>query len=684
MAKPENFASNKKIVERAEKLYQQIESGYTEEKKEQTRNIEEYWKVYNCELGDDQQYNGDSQIYEPITRDALEARRKRFTAMLFPSVGENIECISEQGDIPQATLAMQQYYVRKMDLRAMASMLFLNGDVEGQYSVMLDWVRKEREITVKKSTLIDDSTEEIPSIEKEIVVDEMPEVTIIAAQDLWFFPSTITDIQDAEIVSVALRLTDDALDDMVERGLLLKKPVDQLVKSAGTDQSKWAARARTAEAGVKIKAGQKFTLIYQVFTRLKIEDKKVPVIIFYGGESDILGIIKNPYWSQKIPIITEPVDKVAGTLWGKSRVAPVAPLQYQLNDICNMGMDSAMYTLLPIVMTDPLKNPKTGSMVMAAAAIWETSPADTNIVDFPPLYQHALTLRGSIKQQIMESMDVNETMLGVAPQGRKNAAAVGQQSAEGMATIGDVVKRFENGVMNQILQWNYELDLQYREEDLMIVQQGEHGVKAILERIPPQQVSTRYWFKWLGADQAMGAQRVQQMIGFMNVLRGIPPEQLNGRKLDIGPILDFASEAVFGPTLAQNILIDQRHMMSLPPEIENEILHNNLPAHVSPDDDDLYHLQSHQAAAALTGDRYGGFRVHIMEHMQSMQRKQMEQQPKGQPGIPGGMGLAGGPQAGVAGTPRPGSMPAEQRVVQNPPGAINPDQMQDGMAGMRG
>ncbi len=165
MAKPENYASNKKVMERAEKLYSQIEAGYREEKQTQTGNIEDYWKIYNCEFGNDQKYDGDSQIYEPIVRDALEARRKRFTAMLFPNVGQNIECISEQGDMPQSTLATQQYYVRKMDLRSLASTLFLNGDVEGQYTVMMDWTRTERKVTRKVSNIITDSTEEAEGVE---------------------------------------------------------------------------------------------------------------------------------------------------------------------------------------------------------------------------------------------------------------------------------------------------------------------------------------------------------------------------------------------------------------------------------------------------------------------------------------------------------------------------------------
>lgn len=675
-SKPKNYASDSKVKEACAKIYQQVLTGYSEEKKQRTEDNEEYWSIYNCELGDNQQYDGDSQVYEPIVRDAIEARRKRFTGMLFPTVGNNIECISEQGDTPAATLSILQRHVRETNLRSVVSKMFLNGDVEGQWSLMVDWKRKERTVTRKVSKEI--ATEEYADIEEETVVEEGPELTVISDADLWFFPSTVAHIQDAEIVSVALRLTDEAINEKVKEGVFLERAVKKLQKDAGDDKVKWTQKARTADAGVKMKAGQKFTLIYLVFAKITMEGEKRPAVMYLAGEDNVLGVIANPYWSQKVPIMTRPVDEVAGSLWGKSRVAPVAPLQYQLNDITNMGMDSAVYSLMPIVMTDPLKNPQYSTMVLAQAAVWSTNPNDTKVVEFPPLYQHSLTIRGSIKQQIMESMDVNETMLGKAPAGRKNAQAVAQQSAEAMATIGDVVKRFEQ-ILNELLEWFYELDLQFREEDLIIVEDGEHGVRSIIERIPPQQHGKRYQFRWLGADKAMGAQNVQQMIAWMNVLRGLQPQFLNGRKIDIGPLIDFCNEAICGPTMSKNVLIDERHKLTIPPEIENDILLNNMPVHVSPMDDDIQHMQMHQMAAQASGDPTGIFRQHIAEHAKSMQAKMQQQMPKGAPGIPGGAG------PGVAGTPRPGSIPVGPRnVAQQPNGAIHQDQMADAQAGMRG
>jgi hypothetical protein len=681
--KPRNYASNKDLQEKCAKLYDQVTTGFREEKKDQNDSIEECWDIYNCELGDNQQYDGDSQIYEPIVHDAVEARRKRFTGMTFPNVGNNIEVISEQGDMPQATMSVLQRYIKDTNLRAIASVLFLNGDIEGQWSVMMGWKSKERKITRKVKKTLEGTSEEYTDVEQETIIDEGPELTVIPAQDLWVFPATVSDIQDAEIVAIAVRLTTDAIDEMVKEGIFLKKQVELLTKDAGDEKVIWAEKSRACEAGIKMKSGQKFGLIYQIFTKLKLEGEKKPAIVYMGGPDNVLGIIANPYWNQKTPILSEPVDKVAGSFWGRSKVKTVAPLQYELNDITNMGMDSAMYSLMPIVMTDPLKNPQYSSMVMAMAAVWATNPNDTKVIEFPPLYQHALTLKNAIKGQIMESMEVNETMLGKAPAGRKNAQAIGAQSQEAMATIGDVVKRFELGIMNRIMEWFYDMDLQFRDEDLAVMIDGEHGVQSIVEKIPPQQVGHRYWFKWLGADKSISAQNNQQLISWMNVLRGLPPQVLNGRKLDLGPMIDFLNEAICGPTMAQNVLIDERHKISVPADMENEFMVNNIPAIVSPLDDDIQHIREHQQGAQITSDPNGQFRIHIQDHIKAIQAKQAQQAPKGYPGIPGGLQGSGGPP-GVAGTPRPGAVPAGPRNGQNPPGAINADQMQDPQAGMRG
>jgi hypothetical protein len=173
----------------------------------------------------------------------------------------------------------------------------------------------------------------------------------------------------------------------------------------------------------------------------------------------------------------------------------------------------------------------------------------------------------------------------------------------------------------------------------------------------------------------MNMQRMQQQIATMNVLRGIPPQQMNGLTLDITPILSILTDNVFGAELSPRILIDNRNKFTLDPEIEDEMMLNNMQVDVHETDDDIEHMKKHQIAGQVSGDPAGIIRGHLQMHMQQLQKKRQmaAPMPQGVPGVPGGS-----PQPGVAGTPRPGAQPQMPRPGQQPAGAIHPDSMPGG------
>lgn len=225
----------------------------------------------------------------------------------------------------------------------------------------------------------------------------------------------------------------------------------------------------------------------------------------------------------------------------------------------------------------------------------------------------------------------------------------------------------------------FEYDQQFRTASLTVMTKGEIGVKAQMETIEPQQFGERYRFQWAGTSIVSGQQLQQSRIAGMNVLRGIPPQQLNGRRLDVTPIIETFVEDLYGPEMAPRILIDERNLFTVPPEVENEMMHNNLPADVHDADNHQMHLVAHMSAARLTGDPEGRMRAHIAKHtmlMQQQAQKAMAAQQGGEPGIPGQVpGGPGGPP-GVAGTPRIGAMPQGPRAgPQGPAGMIHPDQL---------
>ncbi|EMN5130222.1 hypothetical protein RVV79_003338 [Burkholderia contaminans] len=682
----------------AAKLYPKIAKCY-ENKQEQMDRCAEYWSIYNAQPDENQQYSGNSQCYIPAVRNAVNARMKRTLAQLFPVNHKHVGATGPDGNIPFAQVSLLEHYIRSASIKDVVRADLIAGDVTGQWNLYIDWSRTQRRITelIKKPPILEDhelggEVEDLAADdadwdwekESKEVTTEGPDVVQFATEDLAVYPPTCNDIEKATATAIRLRLTIDDVQRFVDEGVFVgvdaKELVDNLAKPGGGREKYVPPKKRTGDAGIRTEGTFKYALIYEVHTNLDLGNGKEPCFVYFAGQDVILGIIRNPFWSGKRPIISAPIERITGSFFGISKIEPVKFLQWNLNDYWNMGQDSAQYSLLPITMVDPLSNPNYQSMVVGLAAVWLTDPNKTKFANFPAIYKDAMMLCQGIKQEINESMDVNDAMLGKAPAGRKTQAQMAAQMQSQESNIIDNAKRYEEVILNPLIEWMFELDRQFRTEELTVEVLGEVGARANLQTIPPQTFGERYFFRWCGTSYQQNLQRMQQMISWMNVLRGIPPQQLDGRRLNIGPILEYGTEQIFGPEVAPRILIDERNLFHLDPQDENLMMHNGLPAEIHQADDDRAHIAAHLQAAQLTGDPQGLFRAHVQQHQQAMQAKLQAQQspkpPQGQPGVPGGAG------PGVAGTPRAGAQPGQPRP-QGPAGMIHPDQIASPMTGPR-
>ena len=678
----QEFVGKSAVMEQVRDIYKDVVDGFMA-REDRDREIERYADIYNTKLTDQQAYAGKSKVFVPAVRDAIEARTLRFSNALFPSNGRFVECISSTDDTARALTALQNHYVRASRLREIVTSMLRAGDITGQYSLYVDWQTRSRKIMERQTQPVQLPTgETIPGaeveVEQEVELETgLPDIWVIADQDLVVLPATVDTIDDADVVAVALRVTKSWLRERKDQFTpkMYKKAMGLFdggnERKDNPNQFDDAKRA-TKEAGVKSEKGSKHLLLYQVWCDLKIEGEWTPSYFLAFGPDDFLTVKKNPFWGQRCPVISAPVKKVAGSFWGVSPVKCVEQLQYQVNDAINMGMDAAQFALAPIVMTNPEKNPRVGSMVLEMAAVWQTSPQDTQILEFPKLWQDTFSIVAGVKAQIHESFGLNPAMMpmGGAPGRKPTQAQIAMEQQVTLEGISDSVRVLESFILTPLVERVFEYDQQFRDKATTIEHFGELGYEAELERVPPVQWGTRYRFVWNGVQRVQNAQNVQQMIAAMNVLRGIPPQQLGGRVLDIGPIIDHMVDTVYGPRLASHILKSARDSMSVDPHVENEMLVQNMPASVSPLDNDAEHIAVHHQAAMATGDPHHQIAAHIMAHQQSMQRKAAMQAPPGSPGVPGGTG------PGVPGTPRPGGQAVGPRgVMQQPSGAIHPDQM---------
>ena len=681
-------------------LFAEVEQGFSDQS-ERADDLEDYWDVYNCKLTGKQFYDGNSQIFVPIVHNAVNARKTRFTNQIFPTNGRNVEVVSQDGEMPYATMSLLEHYIGRAQLRTqIMPALMRNGDIEGQYNLYVGWEERKRHVTWKTTEAppMDEknpesgpnpAAEAVETVKHQTVIDSFPCVEVLKDADVLVLPQTADSIPDAIAsggsVTIIRRWTKAKLREMIRSGSIRKDTGEALIGQMSTEAKPGTSgKIHLEAAGIKHEGGLKFALVYQTWSILKVKGERRLCECFYGGEQQILGARRSPLWSDKVPVLSVPVEKVAGAFKGVSKIKPCCDIQYFANDAINEAADSAAYALLPIVMTDPAKNPRVGSMVLSLAAVWETSPQDTQFAQFPALWQHGFEMVAAAKAEIAQTLSVSPAALtggGAASKSKPSQAEIAQEQQIDILTTADAVTVVEQGVLTPLLEFFVEMDHQYRDEDITVKQFGKMGMEAQMEAVPPTQFDTRYTYKWFGVEQARSAQQIQQQIAGMNVIRGIPPQQLNGYKINLVPIVTQLVENTFGPRLAPMIFMSPEQQMPVPAQQENSLLLSGFEVPTHEMDDDQQHIAAH---SAILQDPEGKnlpnakkTQQHIWSHLQQIQLKQQAAQaPQGEPGIPGGA-MGGQPQPGVAGTPRMGAQPAQATGGQGPPGMIPHDQLKD-------
>lgn len=679
MAKRDDELSGKSgVSKKVLEIAADVEKGFTDQRN-RVDEIMDYWDAYNCELGPKQFYDGNSKIFVPLIKDAVTARKTRFVNQMFPQSQRNVEVTTENGDIPHATMALLEHYVRRTQLRTrIMPALVINGDVEGQYSLYVGWKtlkrntvkRVEKEITSSDGAGIGESVDDI---EEEEYEEGMPDISIIPDADLLILPITVDTVDDAieagGSVTILRRWSKAKIRDLIKSKDLDKSKGESLLEnmnkvSAGNEEKKDTAKELAEAAGIKGKG--KHALVYEIWTKMKVEGEYTLCRIYFGGQDQVLSVKRCPYWCDQVPVITAPAEKVANVAKGRSQIADVIDLQIFANDQVNEGADTAHFSAMPIIMTDPEKNPRVGSMILGLASIWETNPNDTKFAQFPELWKSAFERVAECKNQIFQSLGVNPSMI---PQGggrkKMSQAEVANEQQVDILTTADAVTVLEEGILTPLLQRMAEYDHQFRDKPLTVRQYGEVGVRAVMQDVEPIQMNRRFEFRWFGVEAARNAAQVQQQIAMANVFKEVPPQMYAGYRLDLAPLMVQLAENAFGPRLAPLVFKSIKDELSVPPEMENQLLMQGMDVEVHPTDEDPQHLEAHMQLLQ-GGDEHGVIRAHIMKHQQQMQMK-VQAQAQAMQGGPGGGGGGEGPQAGAQ--PQPG------RNMKGPPGAINHDRM---------
>jgi hypothetical protein len=672
-------------------------------------DLDQWWRIYHCELDDNQFYNGNAQVYVPIIRDAINARTTRHANQLFPAPGRYVDVTSTDGHIPFEIVALMNHYIRGARLKTqVVKPLLRNGDIEGQYNLYVDWQEIDRQVVSRETRplkmdgqdvppdLVGEDAEVIDIIEEEIV-DGCPVFEVLHDADVVVLPASADSVDEALAqggsVTIVRRWSKEKYEDMIEAGEIAGDGSDdegpRLASEAMTglnDLEKKLARA------VGIRAKGPHVLMFETWLMVPLGEKggfgkkgkRRLCRMWWNLDREPEGLRRNPYWNDRCPLLSAPVEKVAGVFKGQSLVEPLAPVQYEANDAANERADVDHYSAMPMVRRTPGQGNK--PIVLNLGAIIDAGPGDIEFMQFPDLSARARARIMDAIQIIFQSLSVNPSMLPMqVVASKRNQAMVAQEQQIDLLTTSEAVQVPEENILTPMVAWIADLDYQFRDGELTTRAYGRLGIRAEMIDVPPLRNRAQYSFRWCGAEQTkFNIAMQQQATAFINVVRGMRQEiEAEGYRLRLGDVLEQAALNIFGGQ-APLVIEDQRHQMTIEASVENEMLMDGHMVPTQPADNDIAHLKEHMPEAKRTGDPHGTFRIHIAEHLKQMEVKAkmaMMQQMAQAGGMPGAPGVPGGAGPGVSGTPRgagppqPGAQPQGPRMLKGPPGMIAPERL---------
>lgn len=686
----EELSERPEIAEALLELYRDVERGF-ENQWERANSTLDYWDIYNCKLGPKQYYSGTAKIFLPIVHDAINARTVRFTNQIFPQAGRYIEVTSEDGTLPHGEMSLVEHYIREAKLRTqIVPALCRNGDVEGQYNIYVSWRETKRHVVYKRQKKVVGGEEQPEDIIQETITTGRPHVEVLADTDVLVMPQTAESVGDAlrsgGSVTILRRWSKATIKRLIKEGDITKEAGEQLLADMKSDKQlddQNKAKRLLDAAGIKGSGDDKHALIYETWTELTIKSNENPdgerrlCRAYYGSEKTILSCKRCPNWNDKCNLISASVEKLQSRFKGQSKIQPIEQVQYWANDTANEAADSSAFSMMPIVLTDPEKNPRVGSMVLSMAAVWETSPSDTQFAKFPDIWKDGFEIINAHRGQIMQTLSVSPAAItqSLGQKNKPSQADVAREQQVDILTTADACTVLEEGILTPMVRFFLELDHQHRRDEIMVRQFGEMGLRAKMDWVPPINMDKKHHYTWFGVERARNQMQLQQQIAGVGMITKIPPQMYQGYRLNLVPVITNMVEGLFGPRLAPLIFVDEAKELSLEPELENEWLAEGMELAIHPSDQDPQHLEAHQQLLQMTGDPNGNIMRHIQRHMVQIQLKQaakMQQAFAQAMQLQGGQQQPGGPQArGRAGAQSRGP----RGNGQGPPGMLHRDQI---------
>lgn len=635
---PKNYATSEAVAKRALKVFKEAIA----QARDARGNIEAHWRrqidAYFT-MRHRKNYYGRANVVDPEPFRAVEVICARLeNAILgshpmlrgFPGPGE-IELDRKQAELNEALLAQQLEKgseggdVIKSDIKSTT--------ILGTGVLKVWWDEEFRRRRIR-----DPYTGKLLKKPEDVHVYRGPRMRNVDLESFWVADPNNGEKPDDQPFVIEERITSIQQLRMQERAGQLANTGKLNTEDAGipsleAEQASKASRATALglnyDTGIPGQGPQKVCSLgmYEGVFDLYGNEEEIDCWIWVANGEHVLRVCENQYWHGKKSYVSAPAIRVPGSFYGMSPIASILDLWAELNDLHNMGLDSAVLSLNPAI--------KVGAGAGLNMKRWVLSPGaflpadDISQIEafvIPPMIGVAHQAIGPMREMIRETTSATSLLQAQGTGGIDKATIYQGSIQEANARIG--MQGAEYATKLERLgdkAWSY--NQQYIDTDTLVRILGKGG----FEWIPVRPEDIRYPMDWKAVSvRNIGSYHSRNM-GLERFLATVTPLALQGAvKLDLKEIVKRMWETL-GMSDGDRIF-EPEGPQPMDPRQEELMIGQRQAADVHPNDDHAMHAKSHSVWMQQNQQQGGDpialqlMQTHMQEHARVMQAQQQMQQ----------------------------------------------------------
>lgn len=347
------------------------------------------------------------------------------------------------------------------------------------------------------------------------------------------------------------------------------------------------------------------------------------VMIFFSGDGKarILGKQGNPFDLCELPYVISQFDDILpGFVWGAGIGMVAGPIQNQINFDINHSNDGRRLAQNPMVKRRRYGSSLMGDLTNRPGAVWDVREMDDiEPVELQDLSSRAIEWIGTLVGFGDRATGIGDLQRGLGDQGvdtATEASIVDSNAITRRLVHSEEIRDAWHEVGRQLVSH----ELQFFDEEQMLQVAGADGLSWTWEKITPEAIYGEFTVvPRMSMTRSDVVLQRRDWLGHIQAFNGDPlTNQYELRKRYWQAFDQDNLDALLQPPPTPPV----------PPEHEEILLNNGLEAPVSPDDDDLAHIQTHgMGLMALKADplpntmAISAHERHIAEHQKSMAEK---------------------------------------------------------------